>query len=331
MHIRDTVVESRYFVMPGDTNSIGTLHGGRMMYWMITTATLACIRFGRGEAVLGALDSLFFLNPVKLGSMVVVKAWIECSGKASMEVGILAYSVNPFKREIRPTTTSHMAFVAVDSTGRPRNLPFSISPGPGEEPIYDLACKRSEERKKILSERDRLVLDIAEYAPDARYRMKSSYLVSMADAPYGGLMFGGRLLHILDEMAGALGSRYCGDVVVTASVDSTYFYNPIRYGMIIDVETAVTSVGKSSAEVAVKVLTENPVSGVRRHATTTFFTMVRVDGEGNPVDMPEYIPANEGERRRLEEAAVRRARRLEIRRLAEEAENLHRGLVSYDL
>jgi len=74
-----------------------------MMYWMISTATLGCIRFGRGEAVLGALDSLFFLNPVRLGSMVVVKAWIECSGRASMEVGILAYSVDPLKREVKPT------------------------------------------------------------------------------------------------------------------------------------------------------------------------------------------------------------------------------------
>jgi|GEM_PF-4271246 len=35
--------------------------------------------------------------------MVVVKAWIECSGRASMEVGILAYSVDPLKREVKPT------------------------------------------------------------------------------------------------------------------------------------------------------------------------------------------------------------------------------------
>jgi acyl-CoA hydrolase len=330
MRIRDTVVESRYFVMPVDTNSIGTLHGGRMIYWMVSTAMLACVRFGRGEAVLGALDSLFFLNPVKLGSMVVVKAWIEYAGRASMEAGVLAYSVDLLKKVVKPTTTSHMSFVGVDSSGRPRQLPYSISPGPDEEKIYELACKRYEERKKILGERDKMGLDVAEYAPDARYRMKSSYVVTMADAPFGGLMFGGRLLRILDEMAGALGTRYCGDVVVTASLDSTYFLNPIRYGMIIDVETALTYVGRSSAEIAVKVLTENPVSGVRRHAATTFFTMVRVDGEGNTVPMPEYIPQSEGEKKRVEEAMVRRNKRMELRRVAEEVEKLHRGLVSYD-
>jgi cytosine/adenosine deaminase-related metal-dependent hydrolase len=67
-------------------------------------------------------------------------------------------------------------------------------------------------------------------------------------------------------------------------------------------ETVLTYVGRASAVIAVKVLTENPVSGVRRHATTTFFTMVRVDRERNPVPMPEYIPKSEGEKKRMEEA-----------------------------
>jgi hypothetical protein len=46
--------------------------------------------------------------------------------------------------------------------------------------------------------------------------------------------------------------------------------------------------------------------------------------------MPEYIPRSEGEKKRVEEAMVRRNKRMELRGVAEEVEKLHRGLVSYD-
>ncbi|MEM0349274.1 MAG: acyl-CoA thioesterase [Candidatus Caldarchaeum sp.] len=307
--ISDTVTESRFFVMPHDSNAIGRLHGGVLMEWMVSAAALCGVRFSKGEVVLAALDDLFFMNPVSVGDMVVVKAWIEYAGHSSMEVGVAAYAYPGIVGEPRLTTTSHMVFVAVDRAGSPRPLPTKIKPTRDEEQLYSLAEKRAEKRRSILADRKTMSLDISEYGPDARFRMKSSHLVSPSDATMGGIMSGGKLLHLLDEMAGALAISYAKTVAVTGSVDSTSFHHPIRQGSIIDVELVLTGVGRSSAEIAAKVITENPSSGVRRHAATTYFTMVAVDSEGKPVPMPPFEPANEGEEKRLKAMQARREAR----------------------
>lgn len=316
--------------MPYDSNPIGRLHGGRLMDWMITSAALCCIRFSRGDVVLASLDDLFFLSPASIGDMVVVKAWVEFAGRSSMETGVSAYTYQQMVGKPVLTTTSHMVFVAVDSTGRPRPLPHGISPKKEEETIYKLAETRSQKRKAQLSVREERSLDISEYGPDARYRMKSSHLVTFEEARIGGIMSGGRLLHLLDELSGALGASYAKNVVVTAGVDSTSFVYPIREGNIIDVEVVLTGVGKTSAEIAAKVVTENPLSGVRRHAVTTFFTMVSVDSMGKPTPMPYFVPESMGERKRFEECLRRREERLKRIEEVKTLELLHHGLVFDD-
>ncbi|MEM1947893.1 MAG: acyl-CoA thioesterase [Candidatus Caldarchaeum sp.] len=325
--IGQTITESRYFVMPNDSNPIGRLHGGRLMEWMINTATLCTVRFSRGDVVLAGLDDLFFLAPAAVGDMIVVKAWVEYAGRSSMEVGISAYTYPHLVGKPFLTTTSHMAFVAVDSTGRPRPLPSTIKPREGEEEIFTLAEARSQKRKAYLLTREQASLDVSEYGPDARYRMKSSHLITIDEANIGGIMSGGRMLHILDELAGALAATYAKNVVVTASVDSTSFIHPIRLGNIIDIEMVLTGVGNTSVEIAAKVITENPSSGVRRHAVTTFFTMVAVDSLGNPVQMPKFIPATEGEKQRFEESRVRREQRMKRLGDLKTFEKLHHRLV----
>lgn len=325
--IGHTMTESRYFVMPYDSNPIGRLHGGRLMEWMINTATLCTVRFSRGDVVLAGLDDLFFLAPAAVGDMVVVKAWVEYAGKSSMEVGISAYAYPHLVGEPVLTTTSHMAFVSVDSTGRPRPLPITIKPRNSEEEIFRIAEARSQKRKTYLSAREQTSLDLTEYGPDARYRMKSSHLITIDEANIGGIMSGGRMLHILDELAGALAATYAKNVVVTASVDSTSFIYPIRLGNIIDIEMVLTGVGNTSAEVAAKIITENPSSGVRRHAVTTFFTMVAVDSLGNPVQMPKFTPVTEGEAQRFEESRMRREQRMKRLEELKTFERLHHVLV----
>ncbi|MCS7133374.1 MAG: acyl-CoA thioesterase [Candidatus Caldarchaeum sp.] len=325
--IGQTVTESRFFVMPYDTNPIGRLHGGRLMEWMISSAALCSVKFSRGDVVLAALDDLFFLSPVSLGDMVVIKAWVEYTGRSSMEIGISAYTYPHMVGEPVLTTTSHMVFVAVDSTGKPRPLPHTIEPKPGEENVYKLAEARALRRKTLLGTREQASLDVDEYGPDARFRMKSSHLVTLEEARIGGIMSGGHLLHILDELTGALAASYAKNIVVTASVDSTVFVYPIREGNIIDIEAVLTGAGRTSIEVAAKVVTENPSSGVRRHAVTTYLTMVSVDSTGKPVPVPPYTPQNETERKMYEMFLKRRADRMKKVEDVKALEKLHHDLV----
>ncbi len=65
----------------------GQIHGGRMMQWIATVGTMAAARVARGTVVLGAMDDIDFLHPVKVGELAVLRAQVEAVGRSSLEVG----------------------------------------------------------------------------------------------------------------------------------------------------------------------------------------------------------------------------------------------------
>ena len=64
-------------------------------------------------------------------------------------------------------------------------------------------------------------------------------------------------------------------------------------------------------EVGVRVEAENPRTGERRHTNSAYLTMVAVDEEGRPVEVPPLEAETPDEVRRAQEAQVRRRNRLE--------------------
>ena len=63
-------------------------------------------------------------------------------------------------------------------------------------------------------------------------------------------------------------------------------------------------------EVGVRVETENPMTGVRRHTASAYLTYVALDRDGRPMLLPPLILETEEEMRRNREAKARRETRL---------------------
>jgi acyl-CoA hydrolase len=303
--IRETAVETVFLVNPADANPLGILHGGNMMNWLVSVGTLAVSRMAKGNAVLGSLDSVFFVNPVRVGNLAYVRAWIEYIGKSSLEVGVRARTEDPITGQTSVTTLSHMAFIAVGMHGEPRLVPARIKPEKGESAIYRQAVSRWEARKSSLRGRKLLAEDTGEYGKGSKWHMSFSRIVMTEDAVYGGIMFGGRLLKLLDEFTGALATRFCKGAAVTGAVDDMSFYYPIRVGDVLDVDVALNRVGRSSLEIGAKVVAEDPFTGNRHHAATAYYTFVHIGSDGKPVSVPPYIPRSKDEIMRLEEAESR--------------------------
>lgn len=316
--IKGTVADSMYFVNPGDTNPLGILHGGNLMNWMVSTATLAAASLSKGDALLGALDSVYFLNPIHVGDTVAIRAWIEYVGTSSMEVAIRAKSENPMTGDSRMTTYSHMAFVAVDLRGNPRPIATKIRPEPDEETVYNDAFRRWQDRRQRIQKRREMRDDIRPLSRSSPYRMTFSRLVLSNDALYGDLMYAGRLLKLLDEFTGALATKYAKGVAVTGSVDETVFYYPIHVGDIINLEVALTYVGKSSMEVGAKIVCTDPFTGTSHHAATSYYTFVHIDENDRPSPVPEYRVSTKEEGLVWELAKARAERRkVEVAKLKE--------------
>ena len=141
-------------------------------------------------------------------------------------------------------------------------------------------------------------------------RVTISQLMHPEHANLLGNIHGGWIMKLVDE-AGALASmRHAQRKVVTVSMDSMVFRQPIRIGDLIIINAEVTYVGRTSMEAEVQVLAENPITGERTHTNTAYLVYVALDDSGRPTPVRELIAETEDEIRRMEKAKARQEYRL---------------------
>ena len=316
--IVDTTVEMIQWVFPEHAGAPGQIHGGRMMEWITQAGTMAAARIARGTVVLGAMDDLDFLHPVKVGQIAILRARVEYVGRTSLEVGVRVWGESVATGERSVTLNSHLVFVSVDEHARPRPVAERIVPRDAAEAgLVEAARARREHRTARLGERAARVKDIAtDDDADFRWRFQSSRSVLPEDALFGSTMFPGKMLMELDEAGGILSMRYCKGLVMTACLDAMDFYSPIFTHEVVTFKAGLNHVGTSSLEIGVKVLAEVPWSGELRHACTAFLTYVHLGPDLRPRPAPAFVPETPGERARWEAAEARPGRRVErVKRL----------------
>jgi acyl-CoA hydrolase len=134
--------------------------------------------------------------------------------------------------------------------------------------------------------------------------------LGIGDANLAGLVHGGVVMKMCDEVAAIAAIRHCGRRIVTAGVDRMTFVEPVNVGELLACSATVNAAWRTSMEVGVRVEAENPRTGERRHTSTAYLTMVALDDEGKPVPVPPLVAESDDERRRQREAELRRANRL---------------------
>jgi acyl-CoA hydrolase len=145
-------------------------------------------------------------------------------------------------------------------------------------------------------------------------QVEMTELVLPNDANIHGSILGGRVMHHVDICGAIAATRHCGRGVVTASIDEIEFLHPVRVGHVLILRASVNYAARTSVEVGVKVWSEDPRTGERRHTSTAYLTFVALDEWGRPTEVPPVLPGTDEERRRHEAAGRRRERRLALRR-----------------
>ncbi len=144
------------------------------------------------------------------------------------------------------------------------------------------------------------------------HQLTMSVLMTPDTANFSGNVHGGTILKLLDQVAYACASRYAGAYVVTLSVDQVMFRQPIHVGELVTFLASVNHTGTSSMEVGIKVLAENIRTQQKRHVNSCFFTMVAVDDERKPVQVPPLRPFTPEERSRHAAAIARKQARASL-------------------
>jgi acyl-CoA hydrolase len=311
--IADTVTEMVQWVFPEHAGAPGQIHGGRMMQWIATVGNMAAARVARGHCLLGAMDDIDFLHPVKVGEIAVLRAQVEAIGRCSIEVGVQVFAENLASGLRTRTLNSHLVFVKVDEQLKPVPVPTTLAPrGAAEEALFTAAQERRSHRVGRLGRRVSAATEVRDDGDgELRWAFESCRSVLPEDTIFGNTMFPGKLLMDIDEAGGILSMRYNRGLVMTACLDALDFYAPVSTNEVVTFKAGLNHVGSSSLEIGVKVLAEAPMTGEVRHACTAYLTFVHLGPDMRPQPCRPFVPETPVERRRWHEALERRERRLE--------------------
>ncbi|MEE2786638.1 MAG: acyl-CoA thioesterase [Myxococcota bacterium] len=144
-------------------------------------------------------------------------------------------------------------------------------------------------------------------------KVEMTELVLPQDTNYHGTVFGGRILQWIDIAGAIAAQRHARCKVVTASIDDMHFVMPIRLGDTVILYASVNSAHRTSMEVGIRVERELRGTMAREHAASAYLTFVAVNDGGQPIEIPSLIVETAEERRRQEDAQLRRQFRLKRR------------------
>jgi acyl-CoA hydrolase len=107
-------------VMPGQSNTLGVMHGGHMMSWMDMAAWVVATRaVAPDQAVyFKAVDDCVWSGPIRAGEVCHVSARLAGVGTSSLRVELVASAEDPAAKATREVCRAVFTMVAAED-GRP--------------------------------------------------------------------------------------------------------------------------------------------------------------------------------------------------------------------
>ncbi|TFF34749.1 acyl-CoA thioesterase [Mucilaginibacter psychrotolerans] len=118
-------------------------------------------------------------------------------------------------------------------------------------------------------------------------------------ANFGGKIHGGIIMGLMDKVAYVCSAKHAGAYCVTASVEDIYFLAPVEVGELVSLMASVNYVGRTSLVVGIRVVSENVKTHQIKHTNTSYFTMVAMDEQHQPLQVPGLVLHTDVEIRRF--------------------------------
>jgi len=155
--VEHSSVIMRHMVQPQDANLAGITHGGVVMKHIDDAAGVVAIKHTGCAVVTASIDRLDFHNPVYIGNLLTIKASVNLVGRTSMEIGVRVEAEDITSGQIRHTASAYLTFVALDSDGKPTQVP-------------GLALVTDEEKRRNREANDRRTVRLAEKSKEKKCR-----------------------------------------------------------------------------------------------------------------------------------------------------------------
>ena len=164
---------------------------------------------------------------------------------------------------------------------------------------------------RFREERDRMYDDVdLSPRPASLSRTTICVVMEIEHANNAGYVHGGTIMRLVDTAAGSAAVKHARRRVVTAAMDDMSFLSPVYIGDLVTVLAMVNDAHRSSMEVGVRVDVETVPTGEHRYVASAHLVFVGLDGAGLPAPVPPVIAETDEEKRRQQQARIRREQRL---------------------
>ncbi|MCP3980441.1 MAG: acyl-CoA thioesterase [bacterium] len=133
-------------VLPEDTNPKGSVFGGRVLALIDKCAAIVAMRHTRRDVVTVSVDSVVFLNKVRVGYVLMLRGRLNAVFGSSMEIEVDVRSEDPLTGDKKVTTRALVTMVAVDADGRPVKTPRLLLQDDDERARAERAAERRRAR-----------------------------------------------------------------------------------------------------------------------------------------------------------------------------------------
>jgi len=116
------------------------------MHLIDIAGAISALRHARCQVVTVAVDNLDFLYPIRVGELVVLRAHITRTFRTSMEAEVKVYREDYLTGKRQQTSSAFVTYVALDSAGKPQEVPPLIPQTPEEKRRYREALERRRQR-----------------------------------------------------------------------------------------------------------------------------------------------------------------------------------------
>jgi acyl-CoA hydrolase len=132
-------------VLPNDANPLGNILGGKVMHLIDIAGAISAHRHCRSLLVTVSVDSLDFMHPIKVGQLIVLRAFVTRTFNTSLEVEVNVFLEDYLTGERRQTSSAFVTYVAVDQDGPPKKVP----------PIFPVTAEEKRRFREALERRHR--------------------------------------------------------------------------------------------------------------------------------------------------------------------------------
>jgi len=135
-------------MLPHQANLAGYVHGGEIMKIMDNAAGVVAARHAHTNVVTVRADNIFFLKPVRVGDVLLVRASLTFVGHTSMDIRVEVETESIAQEKRQKALTANFIYVSLDKTGKPTDVPPLLITTEEEERLFEEGRKRYEARMR---------------------------------------------------------------------------------------------------------------------------------------------------------------------------------------